>query len=83
MSKSYDTPAKKTLDLLESVKKKHHQRRVDAEVDVGMIFVEPNMNKHDQPTGAAVSWAGVEVAAKVRLTSVKERLHVKFDFPST
>jgi hypothetical protein len=81
MATRYDVADKETLELLEEVKDKYHERLVDNDVQIGVLMAYAEVDeKSGKRKGVALKgYAGAQAAAKISNVPLKDRLTKKYD----
>lgn len=74
MGKTYTEPDAGFLNIANAVLKKHHQRLVEAGVEIKWLLVHASRDKEtDDPTGPALKLHGYPCRAIIKIYSLKDR----------
>lgn len=76
MPKVYDNGSPATYKLLKTVMDTYHPELVEVNVSIGIVMVTAARNEAGEPTGPAITKGGNPVAAQIRKTIAKQRLHM-------
>lgn len=79
MPRTYAKGDGDTIALLNKAIEAYHAELKELNVRVGVILVSPPKNAEGEPTGAAVTHAGHEVLATVKLTTPADRVFSPYD----
>jgi len=79
MPKGYRKADASEMESLTKIRNEHHEELRDHDVQVGLLFARAGRDQHGEATSHPIKFAGVPVVARVRRTSVKERIWCPYD----